>query len=331
MLAPREDEDSEIEEGAVSSDDELWSDDEQHVGDCDIDELGDTPANHMEVRKLKKKRENKPKPHEPPASVPFINLEDNGISTRDHDNIKHVAAWRKLPRPEIPAKFFQKCTVTRTLGPDDISVSNKPNNPVFLVPLSPVDACQYEPETFSVVVESIFIPNAKKDMERVMATVERNIRREEELSRQLPTDDLLLFGQAKEMTSVDNFVAKQYKQDKDIYVDATQEAIEKAVLAAKTSNIAQMEDALEDDIPVDTIDEFGNTLLMLAAQQGSKRMCKYLLRRGANVNSQNLSGNTCLHYCYAYSHHDLAKYLISRVSSYLSSKSVFAYHFLGCG
>ena len=63
------------------------------------------------------------------------------------------------------------------------------------------------------------------------------------------------------------------------------------------------------DISVNTADTFGNTLLILAAQQGSKRMCKFLLRRGANVNLQSLSGNTALHYCYAYSQFSLGEYL----------------------
>jgi hypothetical protein len=52
------------------------------------------------------------------------------------------------------------------------------------------------------------------------------------------------------MTSVDNFVANQYKLDKELrnHVDPVQEAIEKAILAAKTSNIAEMEDALDDPV-----------------------------------------------------------------------------------
>eukprot|EP01033_Poteriospumella_lacustris_P018563 gene18563-13367_t len=69
-----------------------------------------------------------------------------------------------------------------------------------------------------------------------------------------------------------------------------------------------MEDALAEEIPVNTADQFGNTLLILAAQQGSRRMCKFLLRRGANINMQNLSGNTALHYCYAYGNKTLGEY-----------------------
>ena len=92
-------------------------------------------------------------------------------------------------------------------------------------------------------------------------------------------------------------------------MDPKEKASRKALLAAKSNNIAQMEDALEEEVPINTADQFGNTLLILAAQQGSKRMCKFLLRRGANINSQSLSGNTPLHYCYAYNFPELGAYL----------------------
>lgn len=175
-----------------------------------------------------------------------------------------------------------------------------------------MDACKYIPTEFTGQIESIFIPDAKKDMERSIATVERNIKREEELSRNLPTDDLLLFGEAAEMTNVDAYLARQAKADMEQVADPTEAAITKAILAAKSSNIAAMEDALAEDIPINTADEFGNSLLILAAQQGSKRMCKFLLRRGANINFQSLAGNTPLHYCYAYSFHRLGDYLKSK-------------------
>ena len=69
------------------------------------------------------------------------------------------------------------------------------------------------------------------------------------------------------MTSVDDFVAEQYKKDKNAFVDPTQNAIEKAILAAKTGDIAGMEDALGEEIDVDSIDQFGNSLFLLSAQQ----------------------------------------------------------------
>ncbi|CAE7705129.1 HOS4 [Symbiodinium microadriaticum] len=94
-----------------------------------------------------------------------------------------------------------------------------------------------------------------------------------------------------------------------------------------------MEDALEEDISIDTSDQFGNTLLILAAQQGSRRMCKYLLRRGANINIQSLAGHTALRYCYAYSHFELADYLKSRGAddSILNGEGLTCYEGLSTG
>ena len=54
----------------------------------------------------------------------------------------------------------------------------------------------------------------------------------------------------------------------------------------------EIEDLFDDPaflLAIDTKDELGNTLLMLAAQNGNKRITKLCLRRGANINSQNVS------------------------------------------
>ena len=73
-----------------------------------------------------------------------------------------------------------------------------------------------------------------------------------------------------------------------------------------------MEDALADQVSLESSDMNGNTLLIMAAQVGSKRMCKFLLRRGARMNAQNVSGNTVLHYTVSYGFPELTTYLISK-------------------
>jgi hypothetical protein len=89
----------------------------------------------------------------------------------------------------------------------------------------------------------------------------------------------------------------------------------------------QLEEALDEDVPVDTTDDHGSTLLMLACQQGNKRIAKFLLRRGAKLNYQNLNGNTCLHYCYEYKLDDLAEYMKSKGAddSLLNSEGLTCY------
>ena len=73
----------------------------------------------------------------------------------------------------------------------------------------------------------------------------------------------------------------------------------------KTETVA----ALERGCPVDLKDEHGNTLLNIAAQNGHKSLIKTLLRRGANLNSQNHKGQTALHFCFTYGFSDLGSIL----------------------
>lgn len=56
----------------------------------------------------------------------------------------------------------------------------------------------------------------------------------------------------------------------------------------------------------------GNTLLIVACQNGNKRICKMLLRRGASLNKRTKKGNTCLHYCFAFGFRELGEYLIEK-------------------
>lgn len=308
---------NETDEGnGIDSDDELWSDDEDEAGNHDENDMGDDLCETQEEKAIMKRKEvfalqGDKFTNTVPKNIPFLNLADKGLGSNKSGEEGVGMAWKKLPRADINPSFLQKCINPRTLGPDANS-SNTLNAPIYLLSISPVDACVYEPDPFTFTVASIFIPNAKTEMERAIATLDRQVKREDELSRNLPTDDLLLFGEAKEVTVADTFLARQHKQDQDLYKDPREAAIDSAIVAAKSSNIAQMEDALEEEIPVDSTDQYGNTLLILSAQQGSKRMCKFLLRRGGNVNLQNLSGNTCLHYCYAYGHEDIGIYLKSR-------------------
>lgn len=59
-------------------------------------------------------------------------------------------------------------------------------------------------------------------------------------------------------------------------------------------------------------DEHGNTLLTVAAQNNRKRFVKLFLRHGANIDAQNVQGNSSLHYCSAYNFTEIADYLISK-------------------
>lgn len=78
------------------------------------------------------------------------------------------------------------------------------------------------------------------------------------------------------------------------------------------------EDALNQadwKVPIDYQDEKGNTVLHIAAQNGSKRLVKLCLRRGASLNKQNLKGQTALHFAFAYGYNKLGEYLIRKGAS----------------
>ena len=62
----------------------------------------------------------------------------------------------------------------------------------------------------------------------------------------------------------------------------------------------------------DVRDRFGNTPLIVAAQNNRKRISKMCVRVGADLDAVNARGNAALHYCYAYSHFELGEYLVSK-------------------
>lgn len=61
-----------------------------------------------------------------------------------------------------------------------------------------------------------------------------------------------------------------------------------------------MEESLNLGFKVDTKDEKGNTLLLLACQNSNKRLVEMLIIRDANINHQNALGNTALHFALAF-------------------------------
>ena len=60
---------------------------------------------------------------------------------------------------------------------------------------------------------------------------------------------------------------------------------------------------------INKADDKGNTLLLVAAQNGRQKLAQLLIRKGANPNHQNVQGNTAMHYAMAYKFHELAAWL----------------------
>ena len=88
--------------------------------------------------------------------------------------------------------------------------------------------------------------------------------------------------------------------------------IENIFSFTRHGRIAEVDDLLSRGVSADVRDDNGNSILAVACQNNDKRVAKLALRKGANINSSNLVGNTALHFCYKYGHIELAKYLISK-------------------
>jgi hypothetical protein len=76
--------------------------------------------------------------------------------------------------------------------------------------------------------------------------------------------------------------------------------------------VADVAALVSSGVDVDIRDRFGNTPLVVAAQNDRKRISKLLVKAGADLNAVNVAGNSALHYCYAYGHFDLAEFLERR-------------------
>ena len=57
------------------------------------------------------------------------------------------------------------------------------------------------------------------------------------------------------------------------------------------------------------VDSHGNTLMLLASQNGGLKIAKLLIAKGANVNHQNKQGQTALHYAMEYNYFDFGTWL----------------------
>jgi len=95
--------------------------------------------------------------------------------------------------------------------------------------------------------------------------------------------------------------------------DTTPNDLDTVFSLARNGRRRQVEDVLDKGFAIDTEDEFGNTLLIVGAQQVNIGLCEMLIKRQANVNRQNHQGNSALHYAMAYDPSgDLGEYLIAQ-------------------
>ncbi|CAM9548952.1 unnamed protein product, partial [Pylaiella littoralis] len=82
---------------------------------------------------------------------------------------------------------------------------------------------------------------------------------------------------------------------------------------ARHNRVEDLERMMDQGVPADVRDSHGNTVLIVACQNGHKRALKAALRHGADPNVVNTRGNTALHYCYAFGYGgSLGRYLMEK-------------------
>lgn len=81
---------------------------------------------------------------------------------------------------------------------------------------------------------------------------------------------------------------------------------------ARHNKFIEIETLLFKGIDPDSRDMNGNTILIVGAQNGNKRIIKLALRFGAQINNFNYLGNTALHFATQYQYYDLVDYLIKK-------------------
>jgi len=77
---------------------------------------------------------------------------------------------------------------------------------------------------------------------------------------------------------------------------------------------------------INVTDSKGNTLLLIAAQNGNLNIAKFLVKKGANVNHQNAQGQTALHYAMAYDFYDFGAWLTNKADGASADDTILNMH-----
>ncbi|CAM9395173.1 unnamed protein product, partial [Ectocarpus sp. 12 AP-2014] len=324
------------------------SDSEGERGDT-RESPGPLPQDHADLRRMRvaerrrKAQADRGHGHKQPkhSIVPRLPLTDESQGGRAVGLEGEIGGlgWRRLARADLGQKFLERVVNPRMQGPSPEAVDTSPK-PRPSSTTDPSNATKRS-EDWSVPVETMFVGDIVAEHARVLHEAERRMKKEELVDdSSSATFDAAKFaanGPQQEFTTIERrlmALAEDDGRNKEELEEEENKA--KAVIAAKTGNLSELEGLLYENVPPDTKDSNGNTLLLLAAQQGNKRIAKFLLRKGATMNLQNMDGNTVLHFCYSHGHQarkngtaaaDLANYLRTKGAddSLLNSEGLTCY------
>jgi len=112
---------------------------------------------------------------------------------------------------------------------------------------------------------------------------------------------------------ISNYDDSQYVYSDNSDMQPTESTVADIFSLARHNKVHHVNALLDQGLSVNISDSYGNTILIVAAQNGLKKLAKSVLRRGANINKANFQGNTPLHFCFQYGYGEsLGAYLISK-------------------
>jgi len=102
------------------------------------------------------------------------------------------------------------------------------------------------------------------------------------------------------------------ENEEDKYSEEEKEKFKKVFELVRYNKYKDVEKMIKEGCPVDWRDSNGYTSLMVAAQNGLKRIIKSAMRFNCDLNAQNHRGHTACHLANMYGHGDLLEYMVSK-------------------
>lgn len=203
-------------------------------------------------------------------------------------------AWRRLKPNKMSVPLRQRARESRTAKMQFGGGMGATNEATIVGLVNPSEVSSHEPPLTHYKAQPLLIETVAADSDRVQNAAAA-VGMESEV------------GLAEASEKVQELNKQRAEEEK------SNEMVRRAFLAVKNNKYGDLDDILfEGAVDVNIRDDAGNTLLVVAAQNGLKRIVKLLLRKGADMNLQNVNGNTALHYAFAYGFKELGDYLVDK-------------------
>ena len=115
---------------------------------------------------------------------------------------------------------------------------------------------------------------------------------------------------------LDDYYDEEEEEEQEYDVEEAEPTIDLSAIdifsLARHGRFEELRQLLELGVDPNSKDKYGNTIVIIGAQNGNKQIVKLALRFGGHINMTNAAGNTALHYCSEYGYVDLGAYLMSK-------------------